>query len=67
MKALSVGSHVTLISDLNLKRQNEFIFGIVLHLHHIYVNFEYQGYWVKVKVISWKMQILLPGHQFNLV
>ena len=28
---------------------------------------EYQGHWFKVKVISWKMLIWLPGHQFNSV
>ena len=28
------------------------------------VKFEYQGHWVKFKVISWKMLILLPGCQF---
>ena len=28
--------------------------------------FEYQGHWVKVRVISWEMLILLPGYQFNL-
>ena len=44
-----------------------FIFGMALHLDHIKVKFEYQGHWVKVKVISWKMPVLLPGHQFNLV
>ena len=32
---------------------------MVLHLD------QYQGHWVKVN--SWKMLILLPGHQFNLV
>ena len=31
-----------------------FIFGIVLHLGHIYFKLEYQGYWAKVKVISWE-------------
>ena len=36
-------------------------------LSYIYVMFEYQFHWVKVKVISWKMLILLCGHQFNLV
>ena len=40
---------------------------MVLHLDHIYVKFEYQGHWVKVKVILWKMLILVPGHQFNWV
>ena len=44
LKALSAGSHVLLIPDLNLERQKEFIFGIVLHLHHIYDKFEYQGH-----------------------
>ena len=44
-----------------------FIFGMVLHLDHIWVRFEYQGRWVKVKVISWKILILPPGPQFNLV
>ena len=29
--------------------------------------FEYQGYWVKSKVIYSKMLIWLPGHQLNLV
>ena len=42
-------------------------FGMVLHLGHIWVKFEYQGHWVKVKVILWKILILLPRHQFNLV
>ena len=28
-----------------------FIFGMQLHLDHIYVKFEYQGHWIKVKVI----------------
>ena len=27
----------------------------------------YQGHWVKFKVISWKILIWPPGHQFNLV
>ena len=26
-------------------------FGMLVHLDHIKVNFEYQGHWVKVKVI----------------
>ena len=40
---------------------------MVLHLDHIYVKFEYQGHGLKVKVITWEMLILLPGHQFNFV
>ena len=44
-----------------------FIFGMVVHLDHIQVKFEYKGHWVKVKVISWKMLILLHWHQFNLI
>ena len=39
---------------------------MVVHLDNISVKFEYPGHWVKVKVISWKMLILLLGHQFNL-
>ena len=31
------------------------------------VKFKCQGHWVKVKVISWKMLIWPPEHQFNLV
>ena len=45
----------------------DFIFGVVIHLDNIWVSFEYQGHWVKVMVISWKMLIWWPGHQFNLV
>ena len=30
-------------------------------------DFEYQGHWVSVKVICWKVFIWLPGHQFNLL
>ena len=41
-------------------------FRMVLHLDHIQVKFEYQGHWIKAKVI-WKMLILLPGSQFNLM
>ena len=40
---------------------------MLVHLDHISGKFEYQGHWIKVKVTSWKMVILLPGHQFNLV
>ena len=29
--------------------------------------FEYQGFWVKVRVIFWKMLIVLPGHQFTFI
>ena len=39
---------------------------MMVHLDHIQVNFEYQGHWFKVKVISWKMLILLPGHHLTL-
>jgi len=32
-------------------------FGTRLHLHNIYVKVEYQGYWVKVKVIQAQLNI----------
>ena len=37
----------------------DFIFGVMVHLDHIYVKFEYQG-----QGHLMEMLILLPGHQF---
>ena len=38
---------------------------MVVHLKHMLVKFEYQGHWVKVKVIFLKLTILTVGHQIS--
>ena len=35
---------------------------MLVHLDHILVQFEYQGYWVKVKVTGEKLVIQTVGH-----
>ena len=41
----------------------EAIFGMVGRLNHIQVRYEYQGYWVKVKLIllTWVFELLVPN------
>ena len=44
-----------------------FIFGMVVHLDNIWVKFEYQGHWIKVKVTLIKLASWTVGHQICLL
>ena len=46
----------------NLDIETSF-FGMVIHLHHIYVKFECQGHWVKVRVTFVKLTIPIAGYK----
>ena len=47
---------LSVCSDYNFltASHRNFIFGMEVHCDHIYIKFEYQGHWVKVKAMCQK-------------